>query len=369
MRITPLDVRKQEFRKTMRGLDAEEVYAFLSTVADEYEAVLNDNKALRERLLELDDKVQEYRSLEKTLRNTLLTAERVTVESKDNARREATIIVKEAQLEAERALRDIKTEAAKLRQQVQQLRAQRDAYLAKMRVITQSHLSFVDSTQNDFQVEDRALDGLDIDEPAMPAPRPSHIEPDAHKENSLFEPGVDASAAGGTEAMADEFPALPSPDVNTPPQAEADLGRGPNHASATMESLPERAPVPGAPGTETHARPTAQGSVSEITAIIDRVSRTQQGTQQSPANPAAGPQGYAPSPPAIEATTTLGAGPPPARDSRVDSPPRTATATADALANPPAGAIPRGHDITGEWNIDQIRRDILGRGPTDPDEQ
>ena len=79
MRLTPLDIRKQEFKKAMRGLDADEVYAFLATIADEYEAVINDNKALRERLLELDDKVQEYRNMEKTLRDTLLTAERVTV--------------------------------------------------------------------------------------------------------------------------------------------------------------------------------------------------------------------------------------------------------------------------------------------------
>ena len=85
MRITPLDIRKQEFRKAMRGLDSDEVYAFLSTVAEEYEAALSDNKALRERVLELDDKVQEYRNLERTLRDTLLTAERVTAVSTDNS--------------------------------------------------------------------------------------------------------------------------------------------------------------------------------------------------------------------------------------------------------------------------------------------
>ena len=156
MRITPLDVRKQEFRKAMRGLDGDEVYAFLSTVADEYEAVLNDNKALRERLLELDDKVQEYRSIERTLRDTLLTAERVTVEAKDNARREATLIVKEAQLEAQKALRDITAEGARLRQEIQRLRSQRDAYLAKMKVVAESHVKFMESASRDFQAEDRA---------------------------------------------------------------------------------------------------------------------------------------------------------------------------------------------------------------------
>jgi cell division initiation protein len=154
MRITPLDVRKQEFRKGMRGLDADEVYAFLSTVADEYEAALNDNKALRERLLELDDKVQEYRTIERTLRDTLLTAERVTVEAKDNARREASLIVKEAQLQAERALRDITSEAARLRQEVQRLRSQRDAYLAKMKVVAESHVKFIESAERDYRAED-----------------------------------------------------------------------------------------------------------------------------------------------------------------------------------------------------------------------
>ncbi|MCI0452206.1 MAG: DivIVA domain-containing protein [Candidatus Latescibacteria bacterium] len=156
MRITPLDVRKQEFRKAMRGLDGDEVYAFLSTVADEYEAVLNDNKALRERLLELDDKVQEYRTIERTLRDTLLTAERVTVEAKDNARREAMLIIKEAQLEAQKALRDISTEGARLRQEVQRLRSQRDAYIAKMKVVAESHVKFIESAARDFHVEDRA---------------------------------------------------------------------------------------------------------------------------------------------------------------------------------------------------------------------
>ena len=170
MRITPLDVRKQEFRKAMRGLDADEVFAFLSTVADEYEAVLNDNKALRERLLELDDKVQEYRSIERTLRDTLLTAERVTVEAKDNARREATLIVKEAQLEAQKALRDITAEGARLRQEIQRLRSQRDAYLDKMKVVAESHVKFIESAARDFQAEDRAA-GEDT-RPSEPRPAP-----------------------------------------------------------------------------------------------------------------------------------------------------------------------------------------------------
>lgn len=204
MRITPLDVRKQEFRKAMRGLDGDEVYAFLSTVADEYEAVLNDNKALRERLLELDDKVQEYRSIERTLRDTLLTAERVTVEAKDNARREATLIVKEAQLEAQKALRDITAEGARLRQEIQRLRSQRDAYLAKMKVVAESHVKFIESASRDFQAEDRAAGEDTRPEPRAASPAPArntglfnaaNADTLPQRTSSIFEERVDEAPA------------------------------------------------------------------------------------------------------------------------------------------------------------------------------
>ena len=107
MRITPLDVRKQEFDRALRGLDPDEVHAFLATVADEYEAVLTDNKQLRDKVIELDQKVAEYRNMERTLRDTLLTAERVMTDARQNARKEAETILREAQVQAREATSDI----------------------------------------------------------------------------------------------------------------------------------------------------------------------------------------------------------------------------------------------------------------------
>jgi cell division initiation protein len=186
MRLTPLDIRKQEFRKGMRGLDADEVYAFLSTVADEYEAVINDNKALRERLLELDDKVQEYRNMEKTLRDTLLTAERVTVDAKENARRESDLIVKEAQIEAEKAVRDIRTTAMKLRQEIQELRQQRDSYLSRMKILVDSHLRFIESAEKDYAEEERELTAAfkneQVAEPQLSETQPVAAQPEPQPE-------------------------------------------------------------------------------------------------------------------------------------------------------------------------------------------
>jgi cell division initiation protein len=224
----------------MRGLDPDEVYAFLATVADEYEAALNDNKALRERLLELDDKVQEYRTIERTLRDTLVTAERVTVESKDNARREASLIVKEAQLQAERSLRDISSEAVRLRQEIQRLRSQRDAYVAKMKVVAESHVKFIESAERDFRSdEDLPHDPAPAAQAPVAAPRTEEIAPP--RGSNLFDalagstqaaealPGIsdilDRLSQGQRETLASAPPrrepvAAPPPPVDPSPASE-----------------------------------------------------------------------------------------------------------------------------------------------------
>lgn len=306
MRITPLDVRKQEFRKAMRGLDAEEVYAFLTTVADEYEAVLNDNKALRERLLELDDKVQEYRSMEKTLRDTLLTAERVTVEAKDNARREASLIIKEAQIEAEKALRDIKSEAMRMRQQVQQLRSQRDGYLAKLKVVVESHLDFITTAERDFRHEDKSIDELDVKSPS-PASRPADPRPRA---TSLFESPTRPAPAPSQSPVADGPAPRPVPEAPAAPK---------DHPRAEAEN----------------PAPSNKRSFADLNAILERMAESQRATLQSQ-----------PAPPESTNTWQQIA----ETETKAQTLEHTTTAVEDARGvDPPA-------DVTSKMDLDEIRR-------------
>lgn len=159
MRITPLDVRKQEFRKVVRGLDPEEVYAFLATVAEEYEAALTDNKTLREQMLGLDEKVGEYRNMETALRDTLMTAERVNSETRQNAEKEASLILERAKMEAEKETASISAKVASLKHQMRELRTQRDAYLTRLRTLSQTQLNLLDNYQRDFDEDDRELTG------------------------------------------------------------------------------------------------------------------------------------------------------------------------------------------------------------------
>jgi cell division initiation protein len=173
MRITPLDVRKQEFRRVVRGLDPEEVSAFLSTVADEYEAVLVDNKQLRERILELDEKISEYRNMEKTLRDTLMTAERVMNETKDNAMKEADLILRDAELRVQQVHESFRQQALELRREILSLHQEKESYLARFRGLAEAQIQFVDHHQTDFEkLDDQLMEMVNaVDRPRRSEPR------------------------------------------------------------------------------------------------------------------------------------------------------------------------------------------------------
>lgn len=172
MRITPLDIRKQEFRRAMRGLDADEVHAFLATVADEYEAALTENKQLREKVVQLEGKVAEFRNMEETLRNTLVTAERAMTEARENARKEAELILRDARMKSDEHTSSLSSKVDALKTQLHELRAQRDSYLARMASLAQSQLSLVDGFRKDYAGADESM-------PAAPAPAPAPPEPTA----------------------------------------------------------------------------------------------------------------------------------------------------------------------------------------------
>lgn len=160
MRITPLDIRKQEFRKGMRGLDADEVYAFLNTVAEEYETVLSDNKRLREKIVELEERLKEFKSMETNLRNTLLTAERITSEAKENARKEAGLIVREAEVEAEKAAEAIRAHTTQLRREILELKKHKDNYITRIRTLLESHQNVINGFEEDFAEVDLEIEKI-----------------------------------------------------------------------------------------------------------------------------------------------------------------------------------------------------------------
>jgi cell division initiation protein len=170
MKLTPLDIKKQEFKKVMRGYDPVEVDTFMDMMADEFEEVLKQQKETRDRSIELDTQLKDYKQIEKTLQQTLLQAQEVTGRTYESARKEAELIVKDAEGRAARIVEQANSELVRINKDLAELRIRRESLIGRMRVLLSAELDLIktlDSESVQQLIEDPSLgtgkQALDID--------------------------------------------------------------------------------------------------------------------------------------------------------------------------------------------------------------
>jgi cell division initiation protein len=121
--MTATDIRQQQFQQRyFRGFDQQEVDAFLEEVADDFEELTRENALLKEQLVVLEERSRGVEGREKTLQETLVTTQKIAEEFKENSRREAELILREAHLRAEKSMQDVREEHARLTAEVTALR-------------------------------------------------------------------------------------------------------------------------------------------------------------------------------------------------------------------------------------------------------
>jgi cell division initiation protein len=145
MNITPLDITQKQFRKVFRGLDGEEVEAFLGLVAAEFEALVKDVVALREDHQRKAEEIAEYRSRERVLQETLVTAQRASQEIRDAARKEAEITISDAELQAEKIVQAAHTRFLRIVDDINELKRQRVQFEANVRTLVESHVKLLEA--------------------------------------------------------------------------------------------------------------------------------------------------------------------------------------------------------------------------------
>jgi cell division initiation protein len=119
VRITPMDIRQQQFTvKMFRGFDTQEVDTFLEDLAADYEALLKENSLLKEQLQALEERTRGLEEREKVLQETLVTTQRLVEEMKDQARREAAVIIREAEVQADRIIEASRTAEGNLQSEI-----------------------------------------------------------------------------------------------------------------------------------------------------------------------------------------------------------------------------------------------------------
>lgn len=143
MKLTPLDIRKQEFKKVMRGFDPVEVETFMEMVANEFESLLKDQNDLKLKITELETQMKDYKQIERTLQQTLMQAQEATGKTYEAARREAETITKEAEVKASQIVGKANEDLAKLNNELAQLRARKDSLIGRMRVLLSSELDLI----------------------------------------------------------------------------------------------------------------------------------------------------------------------------------------------------------------------------------
>jgi cell division initiation protein len=143
MKLTPLDIKKQEFKKVMRGYDPVEVDTFMDMLANEFEDLLKAQKEMRDKVVELEVQLRDYRQIEKTLQQTLLQAQEATGRTYESARKEAELIVQEAEQKAGKIVNQANTDLNRMNSEIMELYTRKESLIGRLRVLLSSELELI----------------------------------------------------------------------------------------------------------------------------------------------------------------------------------------------------------------------------------
>ena len=125
MNLTPLDIQRQTFSRALKGYNVDEIRAYLQLIAEEIERLLKDVDRLARENAMLREDLDEHNARERILKDTLLSAQKVSEDVKANAQKEAELIVKDAELLSERLTSQAMSRVGDLERTIQDLKIER----------------------------------------------------------------------------------------------------------------------------------------------------------------------------------------------------------------------------------------------------
>ena len=157
MKLTPIDVKSQQFSTCWKGYEPGEVQQFLDMVTADLEELTSENNDLNDEVKRLKGDLEEHIRREKTLRETIVTAQEMTREIEERATRKAELLLGEAELKGEKVIDAAHRRAARISEEIIEMKRQRVSVEAALRSTLQSHLSILDTREE----ENKSLDELD----------------------------------------------------------------------------------------------------------------------------------------------------------------------------------------------------------------
>lgn len=150
VKVTPLDIRRKEFKRSVRGYSDEEVDLFLDEVADEFERLFQENTALQERIKRLEEQAAGNNQLRDALEKTLVSAQLHADETRANARKESELILRDAELKGRSIVADSYAETQRVQQALIQLKRLEEDFRFKFRSLLEGHLKLLDEAPIDL---------------------------------------------------------------------------------------------------------------------------------------------------------------------------------------------------------------------------
>ena len=144
MRITPLDIQQKQFATRFRGFDMEEVDSFLEILREEMEELLRDNANLREESRRFEKQLKEYKNIETTLKDTLISTQQMVEEYQTTAKNSADLIKKEAELQANEMISAAQNKVVKIHEDITDLKGIRRHFKEEVKRLIESHMGMLE---------------------------------------------------------------------------------------------------------------------------------------------------------------------------------------------------------------------------------
>ncbi len=217
MKLTPLDIKKQEFTRTLRGYDTEEVQAFLNMMASQWESMLDENRQMEQKVRDAESKLVHYQQVEMALQQALQTAKQSSKQALDHAQRQAKMILQEAETKASAIKQNALKERDSLSYQAEKLKVRRDEVVAQLRAFLMSEVEFLSRFEGTEMRSHRLLqsqvkDDSDDEEPAPEAMETAEFEVEEHEERQEPIHELEIDAAMGAEVAFEAMDALMEAD-------------------------------------------------------------------------------------------------------------------------------------------------------------
>lgn len=152
MKITPLDIRHQEFPTGFSGYSKREVRDFLSRLANQFEDQEREVRSWQERINKLEQTIEEMKAGEDALKRAIISAEQLGSELKASAEREADLVIREAEATKERMLAEVMNQLGQYRSDLDRLSSERSAFINQFRSMLHGYLGSIESL-NEMEVK------------------------------------------------------------------------------------------------------------------------------------------------------------------------------------------------------------------------